>query len=235
MKRPLVLLAAAGAVALAALPVSAADRSYPVGAFTKLRVEGPYTVRVHTGARASVAARGPQNRLDKLTVEQRGDTLVVSTVKGWSWSGWSWGKQDNVYIDIGVPMLSGAALTGSGDVTVDAVKGASFAASVTGSGDLAIGSVQAGSLVATVTGSGDLTVSGRAHKADATVSGSGNLHAGGLSVGLLGATVTGSGDIAVGPTQAANARVTGSGDISIAGHPRCTTRKTGSGDISCGG
>ncbi len=236
MLRSLVLVAAVGAAACSMLPAAAATRSYPLAGFTKLRVTGPYTVRVHTGAAESINARGPQARLDKMTVEKQGDTLVIATERNWNWgSGIHWGKEDTVYVDVTVPMLTAAGLTGSGDVVIDTIKTASFGASVTGSGDLTVSALQTGSLAASVTGSGDLTVSGHAGNADTNVSGSGDLHAGGLSVGALSATVTGSGDLAVGPTQTANARVTGSGDISIAGHPRCTTKKTGSGDIRCGG
>jgi len=235
MHRSLILIVAAATAACSALPASAASRSYPIAGFSRLRVTGPYTVRVHTGATASVNARGPQARLDKMLVEKEGDTLVISTERNWSWGGMHWGKEDKVVVDISVPMLTAAALTGSGDVAIDSIRTGSFAASVAGSGELTVAALQAGRLSASVTGSGDLTVSGRAGNADTRVTGSGDLQAAGLTVGALSATVTGSGDIAVGPTRTANARVTGSGDISIAGRPRCITKKTGSGSIRCGG
>ena len=219
----------------AALPAEAATRNIPVPSFNKLRVEGPYTVRVHTGGSVSVKASGPETLLDKLVVETRGNTLLVSTEKGWSWRGMSWGKQETVYVDISVPMIEAAELNGSGTVTVDKVRATGFTALLTGSGDLDISRLETGNLKATVTGSGDLALAGKAGRADMSVTGSGNLRAGGLTVNVLTASVLGSGDLDVGATRTAKARVMGSGDISIAGRPTCTTSKMGSGDIKCGG
>ncbi|RVT95102.1 DUF2807 domain-containing protein [Sphingomonas crocodyli] len=234
-RRPLIAFTAAACALAAACSANAATRPFPVPGFSKLRVEGPYTVRVHTGAKPSVVARGPQDRIDKLIVETRGEMLVITTEKSWGWKGMSWGKNDTVYVDVTVPTLSAAELTGSGDVDVDVVRAPAFAASVTGSGNLTVAQVQTETLTSSVTGSGDLTVNGKAETMTARVTGSGDLHAGGVNVGTLTATVTGSGDIAVGPTRVANASVTGSGDIDIAGRPQCKTAKRGSGEVRCGG
>lgn len=219
----------------AVLPAHAATRSIPVPNFVKLRVEGPYTVRVHTGAKVSVRASGPQSRLDKLTAETRGNTLILSTDRSWNWRNLGWGKNDAVTIDITVPMLEGAELTGSGDVAVDRVRTGDFTAALTGSGNLIISQLDASRLKATVTGSGDLSLAGKAGRADMSVTGSGDLRGADLTVNLLTATVMGSGDISVGPTRVARAKVMGSGDIRIAGRPNCTSSKMGSGEIRCGG
>ena len=220
----------------AAVPgmAAAATRTFPVPGFVKLRVEGPYNVRVRTGAKAAVNARGPQSRIDKLIVEPRGDTLVVTTEKSWNWGGMKWSGDDTVYVDITVPMLTGVTLAGSGDVTIDRIRTATFSALLTGSGDLSIGRLDSSRLSAGVTGSGDLTLAGKTGKADASVRGSGDLRATGLAVDLLTASVAGSGDISVGPTRVAKASVVGSGDIHVGGRSSCTKSKVGSGDIYCG-
>ena len=228
------LLALPLAVAALAQPAAAATRNFPVPSFSKLRVEGPYTVRVHTGASPSVKANGPQARIDKLIVESRGDTLVVTTDKSWEWRGTSWGKNDAVTVDISVLTLEAAELTGSGDVSVDRVRTTTFSALLNGSGDLSVEKLETARLNASVAGSGDLTIAGRTGRADASVKGSGDIHAAGLSVNMLNASVTGSGDITVGPTQVAKANVVGSGDITVGGRPNCSFTKTGSGDIRCG-
>ena len=221
--------------AATAMPAIAATRPFPVPGFTKLRIEGPYMVHVRTGAGPSVNARGPQSQLDKLTVESRGDLLVISTEKGWNWTSLHWGKDQIVTIDVTVPMLQAATLTGSGDVNIDHIRTSAFAAQLTGSGDLSIAQLETSRLSASVNGSGDLTIAGRTGRADASVQGSGDLRASGLAVGLLNASVTGSGDISIGATKVAKANIVGSGDISIAGRPSCTKNKVGSGDIRCGG
>jgi hypothetical protein len=226
---------AACAATLSSAPAFAANRAFPVTGFEKLSVEGPYTVHVRTGLRTSVYAHGPQSRLDRLLIEMHGDTLSISTLKSaWNW-GWSMGDHDNVVIDVTVPMLNAAKLTGSGDVNIDAIRTPAFETALTGSGDLAVAHLETGRLTATLTGSGDLTLNGRAGRADTAVRGSGDLKAAGLAVETLAGSVTGSGDLTVGPARQANLTVTGSGDIAVAGHPACTTSKHGSGDIRCGG
>ncbi|KKC26674.1 head GIN domain-containing protein [Sphingomonas sp. SRS2] len=221
--------------AAVALPANAATRSFPVPSFTKLRVEGPYTVRVRSGGRASVVANGPAARIDKLIVESRGDMLVVTTEKGWNWRSVSWGKNDAVMIDIGVATLESAELTGSGDISIDKVRTTAFSALLTGSGNMVVGQLETSRLKAAVTGSGDLSIAGRTGRADTMVQGSGDLRAAGLTVNLLTASVAGSGDITVGPTRIARASIVGSGDITVGGRPSCTFNKVGSGDIRCGG
>ncbi|RYE38956.1 MAG: DUF2807 domain-containing protein, partial [Hyphomicrobiales bacterium] len=77
---PIALMLAA-ALATPAACAAPATRNFPVPEFSRLRVDGPYTVRVRTGSKASVVAHGPQARIDKLIVESRGSTLVVTTEK----------------------------------------------------------------------------------------------------------------------------------------------------------
>jgi len=230
------MIAALFAIPLIAVapPAAAATRSIPVPNFVKLRVEGPFTVRVRTGAKVSVKASGPQSRLDKLLIESRGTSLIVTTDKSGSWRGARWGKDDIVYVDITVPMLEAAELTGSGDVNVDRIRTSDFTALVTGSGNLSVDHLDSSRLKATVTGSGDLALAGKTGRADMSVTGSGDLRGPDLSVNLLTATVLGSGDISVGSTRVAKAKVMGSGDIRIAGRPNCTSSKMGTGDIKCG-
>jgi len=227
--------AAISALAISVLPAQAATRAIPVPNFDKLRVAGPYKVRVQTGGAASVKATGPADRLDKLVVETRGDMLVLSTDKSWSWRRAATGKDDAVRIDISVPSLEAAELTGSGDIDIDKVQATAFTALLTGSGNLDIARLDAVRLKAMVTGSGNMSLVGKTDRADVAVTGSGNLVASDLAVGLLTADVMGSGNIDIGATRTAKAKVMGSGDISIAGRPACTTSKTGSGTIRCGG
>lgn len=230
MRRALILLACA----LTTSPALAANRAFPVSGFDSLRAEGPYVIRVRTGARPSVNAHGPQKRLDRLIVEQRGGTLVVSTEKG-GWMDWGMGTQDEVIVDITVPMLKAASLTGSGSVTIDRIKAPAFESLLTGSGDVVVSQIETGQLTATITGSGDMTLTGRAARTEATVRGSGDLRAQTLSVDILAATVTGSGDVTVGPARQASVSLTGSGDVTVAGRPKCAISKRGSGDVRCGG
>lgn len=216
-----------------ALPAQAATRAFPVPGFVKLRVEGPYTVRVRTGGRVSVNASGPQNAIDRLVVEPRGTTLVVTSERGSNWNPlrWTGGK---VVVDITVPMLEAVELAGPGDLTIDRIRTTAFSAALSGPGDLTVGRLDTSRLTASLSGPGDLTIAGRTGRADASLTGPGDIRAAGLAVDLLSANLMGPGTISVGPTRVARANLTGPGDIRIAGKPSCTVRKTGPGSIKCG-
>ena len=66
------------------------SRDYPVGAFQKIEVAGPYDVEVRTGANPSVAGKGSEKLLEQTRVEVHGDTLSISpdNHKGWFHMGW---------------------------------------------------------------------------------------------------------------------------------------------------
>jgi hypothetical protein len=221
-------------LAATAWPAQAATRAFPVPGFVKLRVEGPYTVRVRTGERVSVSASGPQNVIDRLVVEPRGTMLVVTSEKGSNWNPLRW-TSGKVIVDITVPMLEGAELSGPGDLTIDRIRTTTFSAALSGPGDLTVGRLDTSRLIAKLSGPGNLTITGKTGRADASLSGPGDIHAAGLAVDLLTANLTGPGTISVGPTRVARANLTGPGDIRIAGKPSCTVRKTGPGSIKCGG
>lgn len=234
MRRLPLALLGLSLTAATALPAQAATRAFPVPDFARLRVEGPYTVRVHTGAKVSVKASGPKDRIDRLVIEPRGPTLVVTSEKGWSWKSLNWGSGGTVIVDITVPMLESADLTGPGDLTIDRIRTTAFTALLSGPGDLTVVRLDSSRLKADLTGPGDLTISGKTGRSDISLTGPGDFHGNGLAVDQLNATLTGPGTIVVGPTRVARATLTGPGDIRIAGKPSCTVKKTGPGDIKCG-
>src|SRR3546814_19992325 len=80
------LLPFAAALVLAG-QAHAAGRSFSVTGFDKLRVEGPYTVDVRTGAGSSTRASGDLRALDRLSVTVQGRTLIVRPDRS-GWTGW---------------------------------------------------------------------------------------------------------------------------------------------------
>ncbi|QTH19514.1 DUF2807 domain-containing protein [Rhizorhabdus wittichii] len=234
MHRSITALLGLSLAAAVALPAGAATRSFPVPGFVKIRVEGPYTVRVRTGAQVSVRASGPANGIDRLVVEPRGQMLVVTSEKGWNWNPLHW-NSGKIVVDVTVPMLEAAELTGPGDLTIDRIRTTAFSAALSGPGDLTVGRLDTSRLSASLTGPGNLTITGKTGRAEASLTGPGDIRAAGLAVDLLTATLTGPGTMTIGPTRVARATLTGPGDIRIAGRPSCTVKKTGPGSIKCGG
>lgn len=234
---------------LAAGPVQAAEQMFPLAGFTAVTNAASADLEVRVGRAFRVVATGDAERLARLRVEVRGDTLVIESRGGWS--GWRSGSL-NLLVEL--PALTGISLTGSGDGRVDAVKAADFRGATSGSGDLliarldagqarlsssgsgnlAVAALSGGTVTLSTTGSGDIMAAGRADRLDAVTTGSGDLALNGLAVTTLAARSTGSGDIEARATGSAEARTSGSGDVTIAGTDRCRVTSSGSGNVRCG-
>lgn len=213
-----------------AVPALAAERSFPVGAFSEVVLSGSMNVVVTTGAAHSVRAEGSAEDLDKLDIRVKGDALVIATKPG----KWSWGSRDKVTVRVSAPNVSGAAISGSGDMQVGPTKG-DFSGRISGSGDMTVAAVDAPALSLAISGSGDIALGrGRCGTAKFSTSGSGDISAGGVQCETLTVSISGSGDVAAQATGTATLRTSGSGDISVTGGARCTSRSSGSGTISCG-
>lgn len=225
MRFPAFLLAAA----LVASPVFAADRSFSVGAFTRVAAMGPYDVKIVTGRQPSVRATGDQTALDRLDISVMNGELRIATQKQSSWLPGS----GDATIFVTVPSLSAVSLTGSGDLSVDRVAGPAFSAALTGSGDLSVARSEADSLNLALTGSGDMSIGGRCGTASVALRGSGDLDASKLMCRDVSVALVGSGDVGIGATGTANLSLMGSGDISVTGGARCTKAQRGPGDITC--
>jgi hypothetical protein len=208
-------------------------RSFAVKGFDRVALRGSDNVAVRVGQAESVTATGPDDVLDRLTVEVVDGELRIGREKG-SWSmGWSSDRKPTV-ITVTLPRLRGASVAGSGDMRVDTVEATSFDGSIAGSGNLAIASLRADAASLDIAGSGDFSVSGQAKSLDISIAGSGNLSAPNLRAERAKISIAGSGDVQAHVSGEADVSIVGSGDVTLAGKPRCRTSKMGSGDVRCG-
>lgn len=207
-----------------------ATRNYQVGAFDKIAVAGPYEVNVVTGGQGGVTARGGQHLLDETEVVVDGDTLEIRPKKqrGMSWN-WRGGK---AVFTVNAPALRGAAIAGSGGVTVDKVAG-DFEGDVAGSGDLRIGQIAGGKAKFAIAGSGDVEVAGKADSVELAIAGSGDIRAAGLAARTAEVTIMGSGNVAANASESAEVSMAGSGNVDISGGAKCSVSKAGSGNVNC--
>jgi hypothetical protein len=227
------LLPAILAMGLAATaPAEAAMRNYSVTSFDRLIVTGPFDVTVKVGPGAAVHGEGAQEAIDRLLVEQQGNTLVVRPLPG-GWGGWPKGDHGHVSLSITTPALSQVSVTGSGSVAVDRVRGDALDLRLSGSGSLGIGMVDVIKLQALSTGSGDMTLSGKSFSGQFLLSGTGNLSAEGLAVQNAEASLVGAGDMTLGATGKAKLTLSGSGNLRVTGPATCQVTQSGSGTLSC--
>lgn len=220
------------AAALLAVPALGAERSWTPENFDDIQLSGPYDVVVRTGSAPSVRAEGPDDELERLEVRVRGDRLVI----GREGRGWRdmFSDSDEVRLLVTVPQLSGAHVSGSGDMTINEMEGNHVALSISGSGDLKVAAIRADSTGARITGSGDMQLGGVCKDGSFAVTGSGDLDARDLACETLEARISGSGDVRGRATGSARAQISGSGDITVEGGARCETSVRGSGEVRCG-
>ena len=207
------------------------QRSFEVGAFQSVSLEGSNDVVVTVGGAPSVRAEGDQEMLDRLDIRVENGALRIGTERGnWSW----FGRSGHATIYVTAPSLEAASIGGSGDMRIDRVEGQRFAASIGGSGDMQIGALRAGQASFSVAGSGGIRAAGAAEATEISIAGSGNVSLGDLQARRARVSIAGSGDVSLQASESVDGSIIGSGDINVRGSARCSVSKLGSGDIHCG-
>ncbi len=206
-------------------------RDYAINGFTAVKLTGSDDVDVRIGPAFAIHATGPAKVLDRLKIERDGDTLRVGRKNG---TGFSWGSDKGARIAVTMPAIQAAAVTGSGDLTIERAAGDSFKASSTGSGGLSIEALDVKHGEFSLTGSGDINAKGRAATLVMSVTGSGDIDAKGVAASRATVSVLGSGSANATVNGAADVSSLGSGDIDLGAGATYTVKKLGSGEVRCG-
>ncbi len=220
-------------VAIAASPSIAAERGYSVIGFDKIKVEGPFTVIVVTGRSGSARASGSRVALERIAVSVQSGTLVIKPYKS-GWGGWPGEDPGPVTVRVTTPNLVSAALTGSGQLRINKIRGAQVGLFLAGSGQLSVDSVETDRLTLVQSGSSEMAVSGTALLADISMNGSGSLRTDALSVGDLKLVARSSGSAIIAARRSAKVDASGSGSITVTGNPACSGTNVGAGTVICG-
>lgn len=224
-------LLAAFAVSLAlAAPATAATRNFGISSFTKVRVVGPYKVNLATGVAPFAKATGSPAAIDRVAVETQGDTLVIRANP--SWGGYPGSDPGPVEISVGTHDLTSATLFGPGLLSIDRVKGLSFALNVQGSGSGEIGQVAADQMTVTVEGSGNAKLGGETKKLTALIRGVSSLDAKGLTTPNAAISADGTATVDANVTDTARVDGWGTATIRLTGRPSCTVKASGSTSVS---
>ncbi|MGN6155472.1 MAG: GIN domain-containing protein [Sphingomicrobium sp.] len=214
-----------------AVPATAADRNFMVTDYTKIRVDGPYTVKLTTGAPPSAKATGSSTALDKLSVEVEGDTLVIRKNQS-GWGGFPGDNPGPVSIAVGTHDLTAIWLNGSGGLRINAVKGPAVDIAVVGAGSVAIDKLAVDHVGVGVSGSGSVVLSGTANEASATASGTSSIDAHALTA--KNATIGASGAAVVKLAATNTVKVNGEGAVTVelSGKPACTLNMEGPASVT---
>src|SRR5256885_3407610 len=175
------LLPAAPLALASAAPAAAATRNFGITGFEKVRIEGPFKVRLTTGVAPFASASGSLAAIERVAIDVRGNTLVVHSNLS-SWGGYPGQDSGSVEINLGTHDLSSAWLSGSGALAIDKVKSLSFDLSAQGSGSATIGRADVHQLKVSIVGTANATLAGQAAKLTAVVRGIAGLDAANLAV-----------------------------------------------------
>ena len=212
-------------------PRAGSQRSFQVGEFQTVALEGSHDVVVTVGGAPSVRAEGDAAALERLEIEVEDGTLRIGS-RNKRWFNFTRGGGVTVYVT--TPTLNGAKISGSGDMRVDRAQAQTFQAEIAGSGDMEIGALQARRANFAISGSGAIRAAGTADEADVSIAGSGDVSLDRLQTRRASINVAGSGNTSVRASEAVEGSVMGSGDVTVLGGARCSVSKSGSGDVRCG-
>jgi hypothetical protein len=188
-------------------PIIAETRT--VGSFNSVTLDGSADVNIIKGDSLKVVVRGFQNLVPLFTTTLQGNTLVLKYQDNTSIS-----NNDNIIIDVTMPVYNNITLNGSGDINVNS----SFN--------------NLDRVIYNIDGSGDIIANNSiANFVTATLNGSGNIYTFGVNADSIYAVLDGSGDIDLSPNLYLNAKLTGSGEITYDTNPTIFKTIDGSGSI----
>lgn len=214
-------------------PVSAAEKRYGLTSFEAIEVLADVAVEVTTRAPVSAVATGPQDALDRISVEARDGKLVISERK-FAGDEARRAPRGAVTVRINAANLRSAMLAGAGSLQIDRLKGARVAIGLRGPGRLTVGEVSSDRLSVAMVGNGTMTLGGRVKQAQMSLAGAGMVDAGTLSVDELTADSEGAGEHSLRAVKTAAITSRGIGKTVVLGKPSCTVRNIGSGTVMCG-
>jgi len=214
-----------------AVPANAATRNFGITSFEKVRVDGPFRVKLTTGVAPFARASGSSAALDRVSVDVEGNTLVVHSNVD-AWGGYPGKDVGPVEVEIGTHDLSNAWLIGSASLSINTVRGLSFGLSVQGSGVGEIDRADVDQLTVGVMGNGSARIAGQAKKLTALMRGISSLDAKALATHDATLGADGAATIDANVSGTVKVRATGPATVRLTGGAACTLKVSGSASVS---
>lgn len=230
MKKIMAALALAAALAA---PAAAAERTYSVTDFDRVRIEGPFAVRLTSGRPAAASATGSQQALDRVSITVESGVLRIRPNRS-AWSADPGAASGPVTIEISTRAVRAATVLGAGSLAMDRASGMRVDLNVEGSGRIAVPAVAVDRLVVGLIGSGRIQIAGTAADLRASVHGWADLDAGALRAQAAQVVTDSAGRVAVGVEREATVTASGIGEVEILGAAACTLRGPSAGQVRCG-
>ncbi len=210
-----------------------AGRTVSVGSFDRIRVEGPFEVRVTIGSPCATIAGSRDD--DGVTVRVDGTTLSVRKgAGGWGEQPRGGGTSGPIVVTLSTPGLTSASVAAGGRLTIAKMRGMRVDVTVSGNGSLALAAADTDQLNATVIGTGQMMLAGRAARARLVTSGPGAIDASGLAVNDLTVHLDGVGETKAAARYTAQVTNAGLGSVTVTGPAKCRVDSAAGGPVVCG-
>jgi hypothetical protein len=202
------------------------EESRPITAFTTLKIPGTGKITLRIGTTPALKIRTDKAILDKLIIEQDGNTLTLSQKNGIGFT-----INTPIEYEITTPSLQNITIAGSATViALDPLTGPELKITIAGSGDIQA-SLDVKQLEISIMGAGKLELSGKTETLSHTVLGSGDLKGERLDGTDAKITILGSGNTDIGTFKDLDITIAGSGDVMYSGNPRIQSKIPGSGKL----
>ena len=199
--------------------------------FTAIDATGPDNVKVTISPQFSVRAQGDERAIADLDIRVKGDKLLIGRKSSTTWSGPKIANRATIHVTM--PAITGADLTGAGDLDLDRAEGDSLTLSLTGAGDFRIAKVKLKSLTTDITGAGSIKIAGATDRAKLSITGAGDIDGEALKIGDADVSVLGAGDIDFASDGKVAINIMGPGDVTVKGKAQCTIKGLGPGEARC--
>lgn len=225
------LFAAAPSQAMTTGSGTSATETRIATGFQAISLRGAIKLVVRQGANEGVTVQADDNLLPlvQTLVEGSGDarTLRVQFKPGESVR-----SKTPVVVTVDVIKLSAVASSGSGDISVEALKTPALTLSISGSSDAKLRGLDTEQLSINVAGSGDVQARGRANRLNISIAGSGDVRTRELAAAEVSISIAGSGDASVMAQKTLSVSIAGSGDVEYDGGATLVRRSiVGSGSV----
>lgn len=200
-----------------------------VVAFTKVNIDAPLKAVINiTQGTPSVTITGYENLLKLITVKEVNGGLEIVTNDNIDWE-----TDKDIVVIIHTPQLTDLELHKSGNTVVKgAIVTDRFNCHLSGSTDLTIDALQTKNTDVSISGAGSIKINGgEAATASYEISGAGNVKALPLQSQEVTVEVSGAGTIAITALRNLNVAISGAGNVAYKGNPTINKSISGAGSL----
>jgi hypothetical protein len=223
------------AAALVSAPSAAATKTFLIGSFEELVVDGDIAVVVDNAKAPSAKATGDQATLDAIRFESTGRQLRVR-IQQYEAQPRKANGREPLLINIGGRGIIRITANGSASVKVSELDagGGTAALRLSGPGSISVDRLESDRVNVSLSGSGGISIGGgKARIGQFSLSGPGSIAAAGLALQQADVTQRGSSNTQLTVSDRVNITNAGAGEISISGKATCFLRRQGQARITC--